>query len=254
MDDSFSTSPLPPPPKAPPVTLYDAGTVGLATFLGSPFAGCVIMAMNFHRMGSSAAAVVTILLGLLATTAIIAAAAMLPNNAAALGLSVGGLVATFLIAKQTQGPVIELHRLAGGKIGSGWMAAAVALLVVAVGVIGIVAYEVLVPPLEGTRLVIGRNDEIFYSGRVTEDEAKALGRQLQEIGYFTNRGVTTKFARGEQGTVLGFVVNDGVWNDPLMVRDFEVTVRGLAPVVGGLPIKIQLMDAETNVKKEWEVR
>src|ERR1035441_4403952 len=52
---------------APAYSLFDSRAVGLATFLGSPLAGCAIMAVNYNRLGNSAAAVRAVVAGFVST-------------------------------------------------------------------------------------------------------------------------------------------------------------------------------------------
>lgn len=212
------------------------------------------MAINYRRLGKSPMALTSVVLGALVTGLMIALGSILPTQALSVGIAVGMVVVMMALTRQLQGPALEAHRAAGGKVGSsaiGWIVGLI-FLVLIVGAIFLWVF--LTPTIEGTKLTVGTNDELFYSGTATESEARALGQQLQEIKFFTDRGVSVKFARDPGGTVLGFVVNEGVWDDPDMLKSFEEVVRQLAPTIGGLPINIQLMDVAGEVKKEWVAR
>ena len=241
-------------PQPSQTTLYGPTDVGIATFLGSPVAGSIIMAMNYKRLGKSSAAVGVIVFGVILTVTMIVIGGLIPARGASLGLCIGALAGMIALTKQLQGPALEAHRAAGGRVGSSAMPWVIGLIFLLVIFGAIFAWVMFTPVIEGTRVVVGTQDEIFYSGTTTETETKSLGKQLQDVGFFQDRGVSVKFTRDASGTVLGFVVNDGVWEDPDMLKSFEEVVRQLAPAIGGLPIKIQMMDAAGEVKKEWVIQ
>jgi hypothetical protein len=108
--------------------LYAPNLVGLATFLGSPFAGSVIMAINEHRVGRTSAAVKTVLAGFVGTGLLFALAMALPTSVPRFPVSVGPLLLMTFIAKSRQDAFVRQHLAMGGKRGSGWAAAGIGLL------------------------------------------------------------------------------------------------------------------------------
>jgi len=97
-------------------------------------------------------------------------------------------------------------------------------------------------------------DEIFYFGNVQESEARALGKALVEDGYFQNTGATVRLARDSQGTVLSFVVADGVWEYPEQVSEFEAITKEVSPLLGGLPMTLRFEDTTLETEKELVVK
>jgi hypothetical protein len=93
-------------------------------------------------------------------------------------------------------------------------------------------------------------DGVYYEGRATKAEAKALGQWLKSKGFFRGNGVQVFFTRHDEGTTLAFVVAEGVWNNPSKVGNFEAIVRGAAPIIGGLPIDLHLVNTQLKVKKD----
>ena len=77
--------------------------------------------------------------------------------------------------------------------------------------------------------------------------------QLKTAGYFQDRGVTVLLSKGAGGTVIGFVVADGVWNQAGTLPQFEEMARGVASTVGGLPVQVQLMNSTQIVEKSATV-
>jgi hypothetical protein len=98
-------------------------------------------------------------------------------------------------------------------------------------------------------ITVGTKDQITYSGTATRDQATALGNALKTDGYFQDRGVTVLLHMGTKGTVISFVVQDGAWNQAGTLSNFEEVTREVASSVGGLPVKLQLMDSKENVEK-----
>lgn len=101
----------------------------------------------------------------------------------------------------------------------------------------------------GRTVTIGSKDQVVYSGSATQDQAIALGNALKTDGYFQDRGVTVLLKMGAGGTVMSFVVQDGYWNQPGTLPEFEEVVREVASPVGLLPVKLQLMDTKLDVEK-----
>jgi hypothetical protein len=112
---------------------------------------------------------------------------------------------------------------------------------------------VLVSGCTGPRVLIGTKDEVRYKGTATEQEAKALGEALKAEGVFTDRGVTVVLSKGSDATVISFVVKEGLWDDFTYVSGLEQVTRAVAPSVGGLPVKLRLVTAELDTKKELVV-
>ena len=103
------------------------------------------------------------------------------------------------------------------------------------------------------RVTVGTKDEVRYSGTATEAEAKALGESLKTQGYLADKGVTVVLAKGSGGTTVGFVVQEGAWDNDDNYPAFEHMVRTAGPAVGGLPVKLQYMNSKLEVKKDTVV-
>ncbi|HUB83425.1 MAG TPA: hypothetical protein VMB03_31710 [Bryobacteraceae bacterium] len=103
------------------------------------------------------------------------------------------------------------------------------------------------------KLKVGTKDWIYYFGDATEADAKALAGALRTEGYFTDRGATVALLKGE-GTVISFVVQDDLWNQPAVISTLALLVRRVAPPVGGLPIELRLLDGNMEIKRVERVR
>jgi hypothetical protein len=93
-------------------------------------------------------------------------------------------------------------------------------------------------------------DGVYYEGSATKAQAQTLGRWFESKGFFRRKGVQVLLTRHADGTTLAFVVTDGVWNSPSKVGNFEAIVREVAPIVGGLPIDMHLVNTQLQLEKD----
>jgi hypothetical protein len=100
----------------------------------------------------------------------------------------------------------------------------------------------------GSAIFAGQ-DTVYYLGTATASEAQALGQTFKSLDFFQGRGADVFLSKHSDGTMLSFVVGNGVWNNPALVGDFEKIVRHAAPAAGGLPIRLRLVDTSLQVKK-----
>lgn len=113
-----------PPPPPVPLTdeaggkLYSVGQITLATFLGTPVAGSLILARNHQALGKSGSAWTMVLVGAGATILLVILGLVLPEGVPATGFSFGACIAMYYYAKDSQGATIENHLKAGGSKGS----------------------------------------------------------------------------------------------------------------------------------------
>jgi hypothetical protein len=99
----------------------------------------------------------------------------------------------------------------------------------------------------------GTKDAVYYFGDATEADAKALADALRSAGYFTDKGAAAAVLKGE-GTVISFVVQEGLWNQPAVTATLERLVRQIAPSVGGLPIELRLLDRNMDIQQAVTVQ
>jgi hypothetical protein len=236
----------PPPASA----LFDANTVALATFLGTPVVGAAFMAINYRRLGQAGKAMVTIIIAVVVTSLVVLAGWNLPQGV----LLPMALVLVFLMkygAQSLQGAALKAHVEQGGRLGSKGLAAGIALAFAALFVA--VAFGILSRQQKaenGASLKIGSKDEVYYAGSASRDEAQALGDALKQSGFFSDRGADVFLARNADGTTLSFIVKEGSWNDPATVELFEISGQQLAPKAGGFPLHVRMMNRERQVKAD----
>lgn len=103
------------------------------------------------------------------------------------------------------------------------------------------------------KVIIGDSDEVYYSHAATSEDAATLGHALQSMGYFRNRGSAVLLSRNKGGTVVSFVLADGLWNNAAAVTSFEEIGRRIAVVTGGFPLEMNLVDAAWKIQKALEI-
>jgi hypothetical protein len=121
------------------VALYTSKQVALATFLGSPLGGAVLMALNESRIGRAGAAIKALLAGLVATGFLLTLGLILPPNIPTFPIAIGSVFVMASIAKARQAGFVAQHLAAGGKPASGWAAAGIGILSLLVALVPLVA-------------------------------------------------------------------------------------------------------------------
>ena len=147
------------------------------------------------------------------------------------------------------GATLAEHEARGGRIGSRWAAAGVGMLYLAAFAAVIVAGALWLGGQH--KVVIGTKDEVYFVGSATKQDAQALGAALQKEGFFSDKGFAVILTKDQDGTAISFVVKPGAWDDPQMQAGVQELGRKLAPAVGGLPIKVRMVDDLKRTKKEF---
>jgi hypothetical protein len=241
--------------------LFKPTAISLATFLGSPIAGSIVMAINYKRMGRKSTAGKAVALGFLGTVALGALASVLPAGFPAIVPAIAGLAVMGTLAKALQEDEFRAHVAAGGAVASNWRAAGVAV---------VVSISLLVMIFAGVFLLDTREDFLFdareddhrvefanrqtvvYSGLATESDARTLGTSLQEAGFFGEKknAKTVLLSRNQSQVVVAFVVQEGAWDKPDVQAAFK-TLAGKAARDGlGFPLELELLDQHRV--KHWQ--
>jgi hypothetical protein len=122
--------PQPPPPfTVPPPAdrLYSPGDVALATFLGAPAAGGVVLALNYRKWGQKPLAAATVAVGLVVTAILGWLAWIVPSYIPSVVFLAPQVIGGYFVAKWLQGPRFDAHVAAGGPKASTGRAALIGL-------------------------------------------------------------------------------------------------------------------------------
>jgi hypothetical protein len=245
--------PVTPSGPAPAYKLFDRLSVYIASALGSPIVGAILIARNYSHLGQKSKARWAVILGIAGTIAAIPALYYLPQSLTLAGQLVLMLV-TGGLAEYLQGAAIKEHVRHGGALASRWLAAGAGTIGLAVTggllLLGVYGQKLAV---QTANVTIGTKDNIFYSGSATAADANALGQKLKDIGYFSDKGLSAEVFKDANGEAIGFMVKDGVWNQPDMVFGYERIALQAAPAVGGSPVRLRLENAMRQTQKEVTV-
>ncbi|HEX4022104.1 MAG TPA: hypothetical protein VHX63_13240 [Acidobacteriaceae bacterium] len=242
------------PGPAPAYALFDANSVGLATLFGGPVAGSFLMALNYRRLELTGNAVVVQIIGIIVTGFAILVGWNLPKNVT-VPLALALLVGTKWMAQSLQGATVKYHVEHGGRLGSRWTAfgSGVGFMAALFAVAFFTVFKSTYASTARNSVMIGSKDEVYYSGSATRQDAQSLGDALKTRGYFTDRGADVFLSKGADGTIVSFVVNKDYLSQPGIMDSFEEVGRQVAPVVGGFPIQVRLIDSAREVKQESTV-
>ena len=241
----------------PAYALYPVKGVTWATFFGSPLAGGIVMAINYGRLGRPGAKRNAIVWSALGTAALLSIIFLIPED-----LSIPNslfylpqLAVMYGVAHSLQGPAIDLHRERGGSLASVWRAVGIGCVcgVFILGVIFGAAYVVTSYEL-GPVVELNDNDEVYYSGQATKQDAQFLGEILTEYGFFGDPNGASVQLRASSGQyTISFVLIEDAWEDVEVIQYYQQLGSALADARFGRPLTISLCDEYFDSRKSLRV-
>jgi hypothetical protein len=237
--------------------LYLVGAIVLATVLGSLIAGGIILALNYRRMGMKSHAVKAVAYSVLAQAGFIVIAVLIPDSWHVPSIvfwlpQVLGMQST---ARQLQGAAIAEQNIEGSNAASYWKSAGIGVVTMVLllgATFGVILLSDRGSPAvdPGTKLELNANEEIYYSGDATSDDAMELASSLRNLGYLgNNHPVTVLLSKQSGSATVSFVVADGAWNDKEVATMFRLIGEALAAGRLGRPLDVRLCDGLLNTKK-----
>lgn len=235
---------------APAYKLFDRLSIYIATFLGSPIVGSILIGRNYSHLGQKSKARWAVIIGIVGTIAAVVVVYRLPQSISSVAAIVL-VVVTGSLAESLQGAAIKEHLRRGGALASRWLAAGAGLIgLAAFGGLMLLGYYGQKLGGQGANVTIGTKDNVFFSGSATQADATALGQKLKDIGYFSDKGMSAEVFKDANGEAIGFVVKDGVWNQPEMVLAYERIALQAASAAGGTSVRMRLENATRQTQKE----
>ncbi len=228
----------------PLYSLYSTGQVALATFLGTPLAGCWLLSRNFKKLGSIKSAWAILALGVMWAAGLCGLAALekLPGI-----VSLASIPAMVGVMRGVQGSALDRHAGLGGKTTSWGYAVGGSLA--CLGILCVTAIGVVFAWLMLTRapsVSAPAGGEVAYLNGATEADALRLRDALAELEYFDG-AYTVQLSRDGERWVVGYVTTDEGLRDPKMGEAFgdlsdEVSRKAFA----GAPVDTVLLDDEAK--------
>lgn len=129
--------------------LFSTVQIGVASFLGAPISGCLLIAKNNRALGKVRSAWLPLVVGVAATIFLLLLALFLPDGFPNFVLPAAGGLAVYSYAKQQEGDAIDNYLKAGGRKGSWWVVIGVSLVCAVISAILLIAIAIafdLAPP------------------------------------------------------------------------------------------------------------
>jgi hypothetical protein len=111
-----------------PKQLYSRAGVTIATFIGMPLAGCLLLAANYRQLENTRAALKCIIWGAAVSIMLLVGAYFLPDSTPNSVVPIAYTIAMFNLATRLQGNIFTTHLQNGGRAASNWKAAGVGFL------------------------------------------------------------------------------------------------------------------------------
>jgi hypothetical protein len=102
--------------------LYSPALITLATVLGAPVAGCILLAQNYRVIGKQATAKQILLWGIFGTILLLVVASLLPDTFPNIVLPAGYTIGMYQAVKRSHGKDYQTYLANGGAKGPIWKA------------------------------------------------------------------------------------------------------------------------------------
>lgn len=222
-----------------PPKLYSIGQITGATFLGGPFAGGVLLALNYRALAQPAKAWKALAGGAAAMAVLVALIAVLPEGVPNGVIPVAYTIAMGGVAQHLQGALITQHLGAGGPKGSNWTTAGLGCGSLVVFLAFAIAVLLMLPE----DMIEVYDSEVIWEDGATEDQAVLVADYMSDIGVFgpDKNGITITVAQPGEALQLQFILVDKGWEDAGKVASFQTIGDDFSEVVlGGAPVEVHL--------------
>jgi hypothetical protein len=240
---------------SPSYALYSINQITLATILGAPIAGGLLIRRNLVLLGEGARGNRVLVWSALSTVLVFVVAAFLPKSIPGAPLAIGYTLGLRGYAQSILGTPLFEHTRRQGRLCSSWAATAIGVAsLIAISVVMIGIYLSL-PSSITDRLsdcvTFTPGEIVYYSEGSTAEHARAVGEALKDLQYFTanpNARAWVKVSGDEAHRVVAFMVKDGVWDDRGLMDWFGDLGGRLEDRAHIGPIEIRLCDLDWKTK------
>lgn len=236
--------------------------VTMATLLGSPVAGSLVISASCRQQGNRTAANNWIMVGFTLLVFLVLASYIIGpdiHDASLIaGIAMGlapHLILTLVMYYISREALPKREKSSSQEITGkhpGWKAVGIGLpcgIIIAAILIGVGYVSIKENTLDlGERLELG-NDEIYYEENVSETEARQLGAFLRETGYFTDSGASVQLKKEGETYLLSWALKDEAWKDSEVISEFRSVGEAVSSrVFNGEPVITRLCDNTMEVK------
>jgi len=162
----------------------------VATFIGGPVAGGLLIYRNFLKLGRKPEAQITLAVTFLLTVSLAVLIFNIPESVmdkipnsvfASLYTVISAIVFSHFLKKEIKHKFDE-----GAKKSSNWLVTAYTFAGLLINVAILLAVGFNQPPFEGDKLEFGTNEVYYDKGNVSLEEIQKTATTLRYYGYFTN--------------------------------------------------------------------
>lgn len=231
--------------------LHSTGSVALATLLGSPIAGAIVLAISLNRLNRKTAAWIVLVAGAMLTIflMVISIFETLGNDIPSSVYVWPQIFGAWFVSRQLVGNAVDQQRQAGGQIASRWIAAGIGVLSLA-GVLGITVTGLVLHQGIDLAAILGDfgqqvsfgDDEIFLDGDANTEDAEILAALLTEEEFFGQNGVSVRISQRNGAWTVSFVVQEDATHDDEILEGFRYLGQSIQDAGLGPPLTIELCD------------
>jgi tetratricopeptide (TPR) repeat protein len=236
----------------PAYALHPVRGVVWATFWGTPVAAGIVLARNYSRLGMKTAARNATLGGIAVTVGLFGLLFAIPegilDRIPGAALAIPQLVIASVVAKELQKDLLDEHVAKGGAIASVWRSIGIGLLCLPVTAGALLVVALLLEPSLGSVATFG-NDDVYYAGDATRDDARKLARVLEELELFGSEGMSVRLESTSERVTISFVLVEDAWLDPEVLDLFRSVGQAIVDAGFPAPLQVQLCDDCFAVKE-----
>jgi hypothetical protein len=253
-EDGPNKSPLP----APRDRLASLNQIGVASLLGGPVAGLLLISLNNWKCRRRLAFGVMVAATVLAVPAncfiLWDASYTIRSIGQFLRLAFTGVFVTVVMAALFRTGIWDSHRTRGGTSASVWVVGGCVGIGIAVAMCCPLLDPVLGLLFPGSRLQVTATERVDYDNTVTEAEARTLGEELKrQLIFEGKRKSSVTFKKDSQGYVVTFWYDKEPYDRLIASAEIKSIFTGWARAIsrafGGKPVRIVLYDWQSSV--EW---
>lgn len=231
--------------------LFSEKAIAFATAVGGPLAGAFLLSRNFRALDMEVRARKTLYLGFGCMTLFVALLFAVPQRIVdsipeAAFSAFWGSVAYAAVEKYQKGFIVE-HIAAGGRKASGWLAAGISLIGLALTLLIILPFAWVQPPYDGNSITLEKSGcKVYYEEEITAEQARILGQLLETIEYFSPRDNRTAKLE-EKGSRYNVVleIDKTYWEEPGLADWFDALIRDLERFYGS---EVQVTAVSLNLR------
>jgi uncharacterized membrane protein YhaH (DUF805 family) len=210
-------------------------SIGLATYLGGPLAGGILISLNFKRLEEIQKGIWTVIISLLATIVLVIALIQIPEH-------IIDKIPSFLIPAVYTPIVVYLAKLLQdekirdaikdkGRKEHWWKSLTIGLVGSVLTVIILMLVAFAEPPFPGDKITYGKiqNEIYFEPGSIDKEILDKVSFNLEVFGYFNSEfPQSAHVGKWETGYLISIWIDEMYWDDKELSDEFSRLKQNLS--------------------------